>query len=189
MVDVFLLNQLPVWNFIYGGYNLSKWKRAQGHSVSSWRSRPRQSVQTPGLPPRQLEKRAQVSLTALWLIKQSGEAVLFSLFYVGLLHLVLRIWADGLSSGVGEVSPATAHSRRKPVGVVFAASAGAVWAGVWPLPGTICQEDLTPHEFLQISSGLGLDLGTLAVILRGPEVREPQSCPFSKLHQGTEPEV
>lgn len=48
--------------------------------MSSQRSRPRQSVHTPGLPPRQLEKRAQVSLPALWLIKQSGEAVLFSFF-------------------------------------------------------------------------------------------------------------
>ena len=87
--------------------------------MSSWRSRPRQYVHTPGLPPRQLEERAQVSLAALWLMKQSREAALFSLFCFGLLHLVLRIWADGLSLGVGEVSPATAHSRWKPVGVVF----------------------------------------------------------------------
>ena len=158
-VDAFLLNQLPMWNFIYWGYNFSKWKRAQGHSVSSRRSRPRQSVETPGLPPRQLEKRAQVSLIALWLIKQSGEAVLFSLFYFGLLHLVLRIWADGFSSGVGEVSPATAHSRRKPVGVVFVCLSRCSLG--WGLTSALCHMSGGSHptwvspDFLWPGAGFG----------------------------------
>lgn len=154
------------------------------------RSRPRQYVHTPGLPPRQLEERAQIGLAALWLMKHSREAVLFSLFCFGLLHLVLRIWADGLSLGVGEVSPARAHSRWKPVGVMFVCLSRCSLG--WGLTSARYHMSGGPHptwvspDFLWPGAGFG----NTRVILRGwPEVREPQSCSFSKLHLGTEPEV